>query len=216
MKKRILAIVFIIILFSMGDLIVPKLAVAQTQKLAERKGMHGQIIQTPYITYPEFQSTSVGGEEIISKSSEESVTFSDIVSVSSLDEVIRLFGEPKHFNRATFPDGKTVRADLNFGGMKMEYIKVSGSSYFRLRELKVTSPEWSLTVGEKELCPGMAVNQLSPPVRKSGYVYVAKQGTAKKAKRNGELEMTDTRTQITFEIDKERGTVKTIRFHQMI
>jgi hypothetical protein len=200
----------------MGNSIAPKTAIAQTQKLAERKGMHGQIIQTPYITYTEFQSTSVGREEITSKSSEKSLTFSDIVSVSSLDEVIRLFGEPKHFNRATFPDGKTVRADLNFGGMKMEYIKVSGSSYFSLRELKVTSPEWSLTVGEKELCPGMSVNQLSPLVRKSGYMYVAKKGTAKNAKRSGELEITDARTQITFEIDEDTGTVKTIRFHQII
>ena len=184
---------------------------AQTKKKVP--GQHGP---KPYISDAEFQDISVGGEFISGKSSGFQPTFRDILAVSSLDGVIRLFGEPKHFNRATFPDGKTVRADLNFGGMKTEYIKVSGSSYFRLRELKVTSPEWSLTVGEKEFCPGMAVNQLSPPVRKSGYVYIAKQGTAKKAKRSGELEITDTRTQVTFEIDEDSGTVKTIRFHQMI
>ncbi len=215
MKKWMLASV-LAILVAVASPATPQLAAAQAIKLHEQTNSQGKTVQRPYISYAEFEAAAVGGKAIPSKSSEESVTFSDIVSVSSLDEVIRLFGGPKHFNRATFPDGKTVRADLNFGGMKMEYIKVSGSSYFRLRELKVTSPEWSLTVGEKELCPGMAVNQLSPPVRKSGYVYVAKQGTAKKAKRSGELEITDTRTQITFEIDEDSGIVKAIRFNQML
>ncbi len=184
---------------------------AQTEKTVQ-----GQHDPTPYISHAEFQNISVGGELISSKSSGSQPTFRDILAVSSLDGVIRLFGEPKTFNRIPYPDGSTVRVDLNYGGLKMEYFKSAGKADFRLREMKITSSEWSLTVGEKELCPGMAGNQLSPPVRKSGYVYIAKQGTAKKAKRSGELEITDTRTQITFEIDEDSGTVKTIRFHQMI
>jgi len=214
MKNGILPTTLVALILCLSSFAVPKLTVAQTQKLAERKEMHGETDRTPYITYAEFRESAFGGRAASKKSTK--VTLGDIVTVSFIDTVTRLLGEPKTFNRIPYSDGSTVRVDLNYDGLKMEYFKSAGKADFRLREMKITSPEWSLTVGEKELCPGMAVNQLSPPVRKSGYVYVARQGTARKAKRSGQLEITDTRTQIAFEIDEDSRTVKAIRFRQMI
>lgn len=89
----------------------------------------------------------------------------------------------------------------------MEYLKASESSDFRLRDVKITSPDWSLTVGGEMLHPGMAADQINPSVRQKGYVEIAKPGTAKKLKQDEELEITESRSQITVRIDGKTNTV---------
>lgn len=214
MKNGILPTTLVALILCLSSFAVPKLTVAQTQKLAERKEMHGETDRTPYITYAEFRESAFSGRTASKKSTQ--VTLGDIVTVSSMDTVTRLLGEPKTFTRTPYPDGSTIRVDLSYDGAKMEYVKSAGKANFRLREMTIASPDWSIAVGGKELHPGMASDSLTPPVRESGYMYVAKPGTAKKAKEVGELEVMDTRAQITFKINKVDGNVESIKFHQTI
>lgn len=204
-------------------LAMPQLATAQTTKLHKQTTSQGEIDRTPYVTYTEFQGSAVTGTSLSSKSSEGKVTLSDLLSVSSLDEVTRLFGAPEDLSRGTDP-WDTVRARLDYKGMWMEYIKTSGSSSFRLRKMRLRSPAWSLTVNGVKLQPGVAADQLSPAVRQTmresesspniaeGYLHIAKSGTAK----NERVEFLGESTFIGIEVDKNTGTIRQVRFHRLL
>ena len=76
---------------------------AQTEKTVQR-----QHDPTPYISHAEFQSSSVGGEPVSRKSSGSQPTFRDILTVASLDEVTRRFGEPTSTEYNRFPGGSST------------------------------------------------------------------------------------------------------------
>jgi len=202
---------------------VPHLAAAQAIKLHKKTTAQGEIDRTPYVTYTAFEATAVGGKRLAGKSSGEEVTLGNLVAVSSLDEVIRLLGEPDKLNRgAPFGD---VRAYLHYKGMLLDYIKYDKDDpdlKFELRDLEITSSDWSFTINGTRLRPGMSVHQLSPAVRQTldedfdqsvdafGAVVIAKPGTAKQAKRGGELEAM--RGGATIQIEVNGGIVDEVRF----
>jgi len=71
---------------------------AQTEKTVS-----GQYGQTPYISHAEFQNISVEGRAASGKSSNSKTMFGDILTVASLDEVTRRFGEPNSTECKKFP-----------------------------------------------------------------------------------------------------------------
>jgi len=175
---------------------MPHLAAAQAIKLHKKTTAQGEIVRTPYITHAEFEATAVGGKALSSKSSGKKATLGDLVAVTSLDEVTRLLGEPEDLHHGTDPWG-TVRAYLHYEGMLLDYIKNDKDdpkSKYELRDIDLTSSDWSFTVSGTQLRPGMTAGQLSPAVRKTldedfsksidaiGVIVIGKPGTAKQAK----------------------------------
>jgi len=212
-------------------LAMPQLAAAQAIKLHKKTTAQGEIDRTPYITYAEFEATSLGTSgkgKTTGSTSARGVTLGDLVSVSSLDDVTRLLGEPKSVNRGS-PYGRNVLAYIDYEGMELEYVnwnKDDPDSEFELRELHLKSSDWSFTVDGTELRPGMSVDQLSPVVRQTldedfgqsvdafGAVVIAKPGTAKQTKRGGELK--GMKGGATIQIEVNGGTVDVVRFHREI
>jgi hypothetical protein len=88
MKKWMLASV-LAILVAVASPATPQLAAAQAIKLHEQTNSQGKTVQRSYISYAEFQATSVGsavsGKTTSDKSSEEKVTLGDLAFVSSID-----------------------------------------------------------------------------------------------------------------------------------
>ena len=91
---------------------MPNTIFAQTTKLVERTTIQGQVVQTPYITHGELQSIllehGAGSERTHSgktpaKPSRQS-NFGKLLSVSSLDEIVQLLGEPETVDRQEFSD----------------------------------------------------------------------------------------------------------------
>jgi hypothetical protein len=91
----------------------------QTTKLHEQTNSQGKTIQRPYISYAEFQAASVGsavsGKTTSGKTSGEKVTFKDLITVSTFDEVTRVLGKLT-LNSFTYPDGQTSRGHLHHDG----------------------------------------------------------------------------------------------------
>lgn len=205
----------------LGIAVFPTWALCQTEKTVS-----GQHAPRLYINHAESQATSVGsavsGKTTSGKTSGEKVTFMDLITVSTFDEVTRLLGKPKNLNSFTYPDGQTSRGHLHYEGMELEYIRYDPNSKYKLRELKITSPDWSLTINETELHPSMEINRLSSAVRQTldedfskaedalGTVVVAKRGAAKQAKHGGGLEAM--RGGAAIYITVNEGTVTEVQF----
>ena len=204
---------------------------AQTEKTVQ-----GQHDPTPYISYAEFRdiSASKGQRTISSKSLRDTtnlarggqVVLQELLSVSSLDEVIRILGQPKAIDRDEFPDGGWAATLQYEGGTMFDYQKFEDGT-IALLELQLWSSDWSLKVGEKELRPGMRIDSLSSVVRQSiqegsypkganvdgiGSIHIAKPGTAKGGNvtllKNGKAE-------ITVHVNTESGTVGVVRFARL-
>jgi hypothetical protein len=154
------------------------------------------------------------------------VTLGDLLSISSLDEAIHLFGKPETLTHES-PYGQNILAFLSYEGFRLEYIKYNKDdpdSKYELRKLELTSPVWSLTVNGTKLQPGMDASQLSPTVRQTldrdfsksedafGAIVVAKPGTAKQAKQCGKLEAMKGGGAIQIWVNG--GIVDNVRFHR--
>ncbi|MCS3758181.1 hypothetical protein [Salinibacter ruber] len=223
MNRCTLAVITITVL-SIGGLPALGTAAAQTIKLHEQTTSQGKTVQTSYVRYAEFQaaslSASISGKSTDGPSSEMKGVLGDFVAVSSLEKVTNLLGKPGNLNRVS-PYGD-VRAYLLYEGLRLEYIEYKSDSKFRLREMKLESSDWSLTVNGTELRPGMNASQLSPAVRQTldeefskaedalGTVVVAKRGAAKRAKRGGELKAMRGGSAIYISVNE--GTVTEVQF----
>lgn len=209
------AVLAILSLFT-AFLTMPGAVSAQTN-LNTKPTAKGETIRTPYITYAEFQNISVN----------ERATFSELLSVSSLDGVIQALGEPKTFDRNASPDGEMFTATLDYTGMVLDYIKRPGKE-IRLETIELRSSDWFLKVGGKILRPGMKVDSLSSAIQNTitsdtilgeddidgiGTVLIAKPGKSD----SGEVETMDaTHGAVTLHINKETGTVKVVRFSRVV
>jgi len=230
MDKCTLAIVTTVLLL-IGGAAAPASAAGQAVKLHEHVTSQGETVQTPYITYDEYQAMSVDSQmspkEGSDKSTNRQVVFDELLSISSLDKVVRRLGKPKSIDRNVFPDGERFIATLDFGGMTLKYAKRKDGNV-RLTTLEMRSPDWSLKVGGWELRPGMAVDHLSPAVQQSikgdtflgeddvdgvAVIRVAKPGAA--GGKNVKI-MEGEQTQVSVHVDKSTGTVKVVRFHRIV
>jgi hypothetical protein len=139
-----------------------------------------------------------------------------------------VFGQPETFTHES-PFGQDVLAFMSYEGFRLEYIKHNKDdlkSKYELRELELTSPDWHFTVNGAQLRPGMKASQLSPAIRQAldrdfsksidafGSIAVAKPGTAKQAKRGGELQMM--KGDAAIQIWVNGGIVDKIRFHRLL
>jgi hypothetical protein len=197
-------------------LTTPDLAAAQTSKLVEKTDMSGQAVQTPYINYNEYENISVNGK----------IAFRDLLSASSVDEIIQYLGQPKTIDRHEFAGRERFGAELHYEGATVEYDNYEGG-VSGITSIEIRSPGWFLTVGSKTLRPGMTADRLSPAVRKSlqkrttsddpnldrfSVVHIAKPGSAK----SGDVELLqDGKAQITVYVNAVTGTVERIRFSRL-
>lgn len=216
----------------MVGLAAPEAGVAQTEKVVHEEDTHGESVHVPYITYEEYQSTSLISQTTTGKSLEgntkaQQVPFEALLSVSSLKDVIGLVGEPENIDRNVFPDGDRFIATLDYDGMSLKYAKRKDKR-IRLTTMEVRSPEWSLVVGGKELRPGMSRTQLSPVVRQAidrgtflgeegvdavGVIRVAKPDKGEGSKVEF---MEGEGTEVSVHLNKNTGTAKVIRFHRIV
>lgn len=187
---------------------------AQTEKTV--RGQHGP---TPYISHAEFQDISVGGGTVSGKSSSSRPTFRDILTVASLDEVARRFGEPTSIEYNRFPEGSSTdyKAILTYDGMKLWYRKIRGK--VRLQTMVITSEDRFLRVGGVKLRPGMSTDSLSAVMRKA--VEDDDDGVAVlRVERPGKSEnlrsVQDSRTKVSVEVDKRNHTVKEVKFNRIV
>lgn len=215
MAKSPLAVVSIIAPF-IGGLIVPGSAAAQATKLHEQTTAQGEIDRTAYITHAEFQNISVGGGTVSGKSSSSRTTFKDMLSVASLKEVTRHFGEPISTEYNRFPEG--ISADyivhIKYDGLNIKYRKRGKG--IRLETMAITSEDRFMRVGGVKLQPGMNTDALSAVMRKAiegahdGIVGVK---VARPGKSGDARSIRDTHTEI--QIWTKKSTVSEVRFHRI-
>lgn len=208
---------------------VPGTAPAQATNLHEQTTAEGATIQTPYVTYEEFEAASLGPSgngKTLSKDAAETVTLGDLFAVSSLDEIVQLLGEPETVDRQEFSDGQRLRATLHYEGMRIEYDRYEDGTS-GVTTIQVRSSDWSLKVGGTKLHPGMSVDQLTPTVRESfqedttfddpaldsfSVIHIAKPDSGK----SGQVElMQEGRAQISVHANDETRTVEMVRFARL-
>lgn len=197
-------------------LVSPNEAEAQTEKKLQYEDMHGQTVQTPYISYDVYQSITVNGR----------IPFRKLLSVSSVDEIIRSLGKPETIDRQEFSGRERFGAVLHYEGATVEYDRYEGG-VSGITSIEIRSPDWSLTVGGTKLRPGMSVDRLSPAVRESlqkdttfddpkidsfGIVHI----TAPDLGKSGEVKLLqDGRSQITVHVNEESNTIVMVRFGRL-
>jgi len=187
---------------------------AQTEKALQQ----GQTAPIPYISHAEFQDISLGGETGSSTSSSPQTTFSDILTVTSLEEVTRHFGEPSSTEYDRFPEGSPTDyvVTLDYDGINLEYRK--GGGEIKLQTMVITSKDRFLKVGGVRLQPGMSTDSLSAVMRKTvrddgeGFLRVAPPGKSEDPR-----SIRDSETTIQFWVEKDGkdSIVKKVRFHRI-
>ena len=100
---------------------------------------------TPYVSQAEFQNISVGGGTS-GKSSGSRTTFRDILTVPSLEEVTRHFGEPASTEYERAPGGMSLKyiVYLTYDGLDLKYRK--RGEKIRLETMVITSEDWFIRV----------------------------------------------------------------------
>lgn len=175
---------------------------AQTKKTVQVQ--HGTA---PYIRHKEFQNISVGREAASGKSSGSQVVFRYILTVASLDEVTRRFGEPTSTEYKKFPgvDYVDYLAIIRYKGIDLYYKKVD--KRIKLRTMVITSEDRFLEVGGVRLRPGMSTDSLSAVMRKAveeDEDGIAVMRVARPGKSKDRRSIQDSRTKISIETDKKR------------
>lgn len=186
---------------------------AQTRKLALRKDAVGESRKEPYITHREFRTSKITGDRY-AKGGRRNLSVNKILTLPSLDSLTQYLGSPEEMSKGS-PYGESVLAYINYKGLELEYVKAKGSAY-RLRELKITTPEWHFTVNGTRLRPGLEAQSLDDSVRRRGHMLIAAPGAAGKAETGGELEVMEGHSSIQIDIDEKTQEIKEVRFHRML
>lgn len=229
MKRWILAPALAVLL-AMTAFTLPESTWAQTEKVLQRKDVHNQSAQTPYISHSEYQGISLTRQGPSGKSlkkSSDGLVLGTLLSVLSLDKIVSVLGEPESIDRNVFPDGERFIATLEYGGMTLKYAKRKDGNV-KLTTVEMRSPEWAIEVGGTELRPGMRIDQLSPAVQQSingdtflgeddvdgvGVIRVAEKGKAKE----GNVKLIEGRQpQVSVHVDEDTETIKVVRFHRIV
>ena len=197
-------------------LVIISLAGAECVQAQTAKTVHGQHGNTAYITHAEFQNISVGGGTVSGKSSSSRTTFKDMLSVASLKEVTRHFGEPISTEYNRFPEGISTDyiVHIKYDGLNLKYRKRGKG--IRLETMAITSEDRFMRVGGVKLQPGMNTDALSAVMRKAiegahdGIVGVK---VARPGKSGDARSIRDTHTEI--QIWTKKSTVSEVRFHRI-
>ena len=200
-------------------LVVVSLAGAGGVQAQTEKTVQGQYSATPYISHAEFQNISMGGETVPGKSSGSRTTFRDILTVVSLEEVSRRFGEPTSTEYNRFPEGSSTDyvVTLMYDGLKIKYRKIRGE--IKLQSMVITSEDRFLKIGGVKLRPGMSTKSLSSVMRKEvedDDDGVAAVRVAKPGKSENPRSIPNGQPAIAIEVDKGSNTLKKIEFSRII
>ena len=188
---------------------------AQTEKTVS-----GQYGQTPYISHAEFQNISVEGRAASGKSSNSKTMFGDILTVASLDEVTRRFGEPNSTEYNRFPEGSSTdyTVVLTYDGLEFKYRKIMGE--INLQTMTITSEDRFLKVGGVNLRPGMSTDSLSAGMQKAieedgnGLVAIAVAPPGKSGNFRS-IRNSETEVQLLTKTGMGGPMVKKISFHRI-
>jgi len=139
--KRPIHSIVVALIGLLTGLFASRATFAQTEKTVS-----GHYGPKPYISHAEFQNISVGGGPVSDKSSGSQPKFRDILTVSSLEEVTRRFGEPTSTEYDRFPEGSPTDyvVTLIYDGLDLEYRKRGGR--IRLQTMEITSEAWFIRV----------------------------------------------------------------------
>lgn len=233
MKSLILNAVSVAVLIAVIGMASLEGASAQTTSLAKQENMQGKVVEIPYITYRDFQSSSLKGEAALSETQRTDTsgflngkTVHELLSVSSLDEAIQFLGEPRTIEKENFSDGDWVATLRYDEGTFFDYRKYKDGA-LALLEFELWTSPWSLKVGGARLRPGMRTDRLSVAVRQSiregsypegadvdgiGAIAIAKADS-----REGEdTELVqDGKAQITVHVNSKTDTVEIVRFTRL-
>jgi len=211
--KRPIHSIVVALIGLLTGLFASRATFAQTEKTVS-----GHYGPKPYISHAEFQNISVGGGTS-DKSSSTRTTFRDILTVASLDEVTRRFGEPTSTEYKKFPGVDYIEylSIMSYDGSKFWYKKVRGE--IRLQTMVITSEDRFLMVGGIKLRPGMSADSLSAVMRKAveddddgvTVLRVARQGKSENPR-----SIRDSRTKVSIEVDKGTHTVKKVKFNRIV
>ncbi|MCS3631711.1 hypothetical protein GGP91_002306 [Salinibacter ruber] len=195
-------------------------ACAQVEKTLQRTDANGQIVQTPYVTYEEFRSVTLHCPD-------GQVPLRVLLTVSSLDEVIRLLGDPQSVERNDDPDDASFTAWLHYGRDTIVEYHGFADGRLGLTSIELRSPKWGLEIGSKKLSPGIDIAGLDKKVRRSavsgnlskkknksglGTIYIEKPNASK----NGKVEpLMNGMTQFNFKTG-ETGTVEVVRISRIV
>jgi hypothetical protein len=198
----------------------PHAACAQVEKTVQRTTMNGRTVQTPYVTYEEFRSVTLrcpNGRVLLRK----------LLTVSSLDEAVRLLGDPQSIERNDDPDDPSFTVWLHYGrDTTVEYHGFADGT-LRLTSIELRSTKWGLGIGDDQLSPGMEIAGLGKTLRRSavsgtlskkksksglGTIYIASPNASK----NGKVEPLMTgMTQFNFSTGKA-GTIEVVRLSRIV
>jgi len=194
---------------------MPHVVQGQTEKTLER--FDGErTVESPYITYEEFEDISIDGRG----------RMGELLSVSSVDQAVRILGEPQDRKTTQINAGAYKRStELLYDGMRISYLETTPGGV-QLELVEVTSPDHFFRIGGKKVHPGMRASKMGTPLRKDlsqtkakgtddephTTIFIEREG-GKKSKRGGRLlEHTD----ILIEQDSEEGKVNLVRFSRVI
>jgi hypothetical protein len=203
----------VLIVIALGVLAAPvQYACAQTEKTMLHEDMHGQPVRSPYITPSEFENIRIG----------EKARLGALLLVESIDEATRLLGLPSsrdvvEINATSYLE----KVDLVYDGFSITYLKTTSGTF--LVELKTTTSQWPVQIGDTEVSPGMDASRLSEPVRDTAQpaddnpahslTYVKLYDA--QATTRGEKEMNE-HTTIEVKINDLSGEVVWFRIHRVI
>lgn len=217
MTQRPTLVTTILLIAALLSTVLPSPATAQTTTTTEYVGLQGQTRTTPFITYEAFQKIQVNGK----------TTFAELLSASSADEVAPLLGEPRRVEEKGSGEANAVfPVDLHYDGAVLNVTRMADGRA-GVQTIELLSPEWSMTIQEKEIRPGMPAERLDETVRSSIRAPVGESGTetlhhtiihvAKPdAEQNGQVPlMQNGKTQIVLFIDEEDRTIERIQFFRV-
>ena len=193
---------------------------AQVEKTFQRTDSNGRTVQTPYLTYEEFRSTTL-------RCPNGRVTLGELLTVSSLDEAVRLLGDPQSIERNDDPDDTSFTAWLRYGrNTTVEYHGFANGT-LGLTSIELRSTKWGLEIGDNQLSPGMDIARLGKTVRRSavsgthskkgnksglGTIYIASPNASK----DGKVEpLMNGMTQFNFSTGKT-GTIEVVRLSRIV
>lgn len=199
---------------TVGCLFAQNPAPAQTEKTLQRTDMQGQTVESPYVTYSEFENICIDGRGRMGK----------LLTVRSIEEAVQTLGEPESRKVVEINSGGyKKRTTLLYAGMKITYLETFRG--VQLEKLKMTSPDRFLEVGGTKVHPGMRMDELSAPLRtelskkkldaKNGKIHTnifIKKGNGKEKKDGQVMKYSE----IRISLEKKGKRVKSLVFSKVI
>lgn len=195
----------------------PHPAQGQTEKTLQQ--FDGErTVEVPYVTYAEFENISIDGRG----------RMGELLTVRSVEQAVRILGEPKERDVTQFNGAYRKRVELLYDGLRISYIETAleAEEDVYLEGVKVTSPDHFLEIGATKVRPGMTQSKMAAPLQKElnqakaegtgdephTTIFIERKGKKKSKGERPTMEYTE----IRIEQDPESGEVSLVRFSRVI